>query len=431
MRDLASICTIEKVWPLEGKDKVQGAGFKENAYEVMVSKDIQPDMLVAFIQEGAVLPVCETWEWLRKRCYRDNLNGKEGFLIKPQKFSGIKSWGLAVPLSELGLDESVTKKFKAGDDISDLLGIWKYEPAEDASPTKGESKKAYPKWVKFCLEHTVTRWIGRIWQKRHQNSGGGFPSELISKSDETTIQNMKGALEKFAEDQVVITAKMEGQSFTVIPVFGKRGFIVKKKAVVGAYVCSRNNAYKLEDKSLFWDMMRKYDIVKKMKELWATEHKAVILQGEQVGPSIQDNIYDFKQNHWYLFAAKDYDSLKQVTYEEQVKIADKFGMRTVPLLWTGKLNEIMPNIDAAVSFAEKASWEPIDGDKIHSWLNLEDKGKLWTDFMQHEGIVVRTSSFDKDNNIGVSFKVKNLPYAERGLGKIHNDCINYKQSAKA
>lgn len=430
MRDLASICTIEKVWPLEGKDKVQGAGFKENAYEVMVSKDIQPDMLVAFIQEGAVLPVCETWEWLRKRCYRDNLNGKEGFLIKPQKFSGIKSWGLAVPLSELGLDESVTKKFKAGDDISDLLGIWKYEPAEDASPTKGESKKAYPKWVKFCLEHTVTRWIGRIWQKRHQNSGGGFPSELISKSDETTIQNMKGALEKFAEDQVVVTAKMEGQSFTVIPVFGKRGFIVKKKAVVGAYVCSRNNAYKLEDKSLFWDMMRKYDIVKKMKELWATEHRAVILQGEQVGPSIQDNIYDFKQNHWYLFAAKDYDSLKQVTYEEQVKIADKFGMRTVPLLWTGKLNEIMPNIDAAVSFAEKASWEPIDGDKIHSWLNLEDKGKLWTDFMQHEGIVVRTSSFDKDNNIGVSFKVKNLPYAERGLGKIHNDCINYKRSAK-
>lgn len=431
MRDLASICTIEKVWPLEGKDKVQGAGFKENAYEVMVSKDIQPDMLVAFIQEGAVLPVCETWEWLRKRCYRDNLNGREGFLIKPQKFSGIKSWGLAVPLSELGLDESVTKKFKAGDDISDLLGIWKYEPAEDASPTKGESKKAYPKWVKFCLEHTVTRWIGCIWQKRHQNSGGGFPSELISKSDETTIQNMKGALEKFAEDQVVVTAKMEGQSFTVIPVFGKRGFIVKKKAVVGAYVCSRNNAYKLEDKSLFWDMMRKYDIVKKMKELWATEHRAVILQGEQVGPSIQDNIYDFKQNHWYLFAAKDYDSLKQVTYEEQVKIADKFGMRTVPLLWTGKLNEIMPNIDAAVSFAEKASWEPIDGDKIHSWLNLEDKGKLWTDFMQHEGIVVRTSSFDKDNNIGVSFKVKNLPYAERGLGKIHNDCINYKQSAKA
>ena len=204
MRDLASVCTIEKVWALEGKDKVQGASFKENSYEVMVSKDINPGMFVAFIQEGACLPVCENWEWLRKRCYRDNLNGKEGFLIKPQKFSGIKSWGLAVPLNELGLDISVWKKFKAGDDITELLGIWKYEPEEDASP-KGESKKSYPKWVKFCLSHSLTRWIGRAWQKKHQNSAGGFPSELISKSDETTIQNMKGILEKYAESKVNIT----------------------------------------------------------------------------------------------------------------------------------------------------------------------------------------------------------------------------------
>ena len=213
MRDLASVCTIEKVWALEGKDKVQGAGFKENAYEVMVSKDIQPGMLVAFIQEGAVLPVCETWEWLRKRCYHDNLNGKEGFLIKPQKFSGIKSWGLAVPLNELGLDESAYKKLKAGDNLEELLHIWKYEPEEDASPrTSSNSKKAYPKWVKFCLSHSLTRWIGRIWQKKHQNSTGNFPTDLISKSDETTIQNMKGALEKFADKKVNITAKMEGQS---------------------------------------------------------------------------------------------------------------------------------------------------------------------------------------------------------------------------
>lgn len=426
MRDLASVCTIEKVWALEGKDKVQGASFKENSYEVMVSKDIQPGMLVAFIQEGACLPVCDTWEWLRKRCYRDNLNGKEGFLIKPQKFSGIRSWGLAVPLNELGLEESVYKKLKSGDNLEEVLGIWKYEPEEDASP-RASSKKAYPKWVKFCLSHYLTRWIGRIWQKRHQKSGGNFPTDLISKSDETTIQNMKGALEKFAESKVNISCKMEGQSATVIPVFGKRGFIVKRKEVVGAYVCSRNNAYKIEDNSIFWDMMRKYDIVKKMKEIWKTEHKAYILQGEQVGPNIQDNIYDFKQNHWYIFTVKDYATLKQLPYEGQVKVADKFGMRVVPLLWTGTLKDVMPDVDAAVAFAEKASWEPIDGDRIHSWLNLENKGKLWKGYMQHEGVVVRTVDYDKDNNIGVSFKVKNMDYQNQGLGKIHSCAVEYKK----
>ena len=417
MRNLASVCTIEKVWALEGKDKVQGASFKENAYEVMVSKDIQPGMLVAFIQEGSILPEINAWEFLRKRCYRDSL---KGFLIKPQKFGTIKSWGLAVPLDELPIaDERVINNLKPGDDLTDLLEIRKYEPEEDASP-RPSSKKAYPKWVKFCLSHTLTRCIGIVWQKSHQKPVGGFPTDLISKSDETTIQNMKGDLEKFAESKVNITAKLEGQSFTVVSTF-------KGKKLTGAYVCSRNNAYKVENSSLFWDMMRKYDVVKKMKEIWKNEHKAYILQGEQVGPTIQDNIYNFKQNHWYIFTVKDYGTLKQLSYEEQVKIADKFGMRVVPLLWTGALKDVMPDIDAAVAFAEKASWEPVDGDKIHSWLNLENKGKLWKDYMQHEGVVVRTVDYDKDNNIGVSFKVKNMDYQNQGLGKIHSCAVEYKK----
>ena len=356
---------------------------------------------------------------MRKRCYRDSL---KGFLIKPQKFGTIKSWGLAVPLDELPIaDERVINNLKPGDDLTDLLGIRKYEPEEDASP-RPSSKKAYPKWVKFCLSHTLTRCIGRVWQKSHQKPVGGFPTDLISRSDETTIQNMKGALEKFAESKVDITAKMEGQSFTVVPTF-------KGKKLTGAYVCSRNNAYKVENDSLFWDMMRKYDIVKKMKEIWKNEHKAYILQGEQVGPTIQDNIYDFKQNHWYIFTVKDYETLKQLPYEEQVKIADKFGMRVVPILWTGTLKDVMPDIDAAVAFAEKASWKPVEDDKVHSWIkNDSDKGKLWKDYMQHEGVVVRTVDYDKDNNIGVSFKVKNIDYQERGLGKIHQDCVDYKNN---
>ena len=414
MRDLASICTIEKVWPLEGKDRVQGASFVENGYEVMVSKDIQPGQLVAFIQEGAILPVRDTWEWLRKRCYRENLNGFNGFLIKAQKFAGIKSWGLAVPLAELGLEESVYSKFKAGEDITELLEIHKYEPEEDASPTKGESKKAYPKWVKFCLSHLLTRWIGRIWQKRHQSSGGGFPSDLISKSDETTIQNMKGALQKYADEKVVITAKMEGQSFCVVPTF-------KGKKLTGAYVCSRNNAYKVPDNSIFWNMMRKYDIVNKMKELWKTEHRAFILQGEQVGPGIQNNIYNFKENQWFLFTVKDFETLNQLSYTEMEKVAKIFGCKVVPAVDCGILKDIMPDIDTAVAYAEKVCWIPVNDTEIETYYNPAI-GKLWKDYFQHEGVVVRSFNYDKDKGIGVSFKVKNLGYAETGLPKIASLC---------
>lgn len=415
MRDLASICTIEKVWPLEGKDKVQGAGFKENAYEVMVSKDIQPDMLVAFIQEGAVLPVCETWEWLRKRCYRDNLNGKEGFLIKPQKFSGIKSWGLAVPLDELGLDESVTKKFKAGDDISGLLGIWKYEPAEDASPTKGESKKAYPKWVKFCLGHTVTRWIGRIWQKRHQNSGGGFPESIILKSDETTVQNMPGAIEKFADELVYISVKMEGQSSTTC-------FDPKKLKKDGLfYVCSRNNAYKLKCNNDFWNYCVNNGMEKKLRDYYKKTGKLLAVQAEQCGPGIQNNIYNFKSLKWFVYLMTDIITGNQLNYDEMVSACKDLGLTMVPVIVANvKLKDIMPTLSAAVKYAEKSYWTLDEKGELVQNYQPKEGEKLWVDYFQNEGVVVRSMNCDKKKNIGLSMKIKNIEYASHSLGEIYN-----------
>ena len=415
MRDLASICTIEKVWPLECKDKVQGAGFKENAYEVMISKDIQPDMLVAFIQEGAVLPVCETWEWLRKRCYRDNLNGKEGFLIKPQKFSGIKSWGLAVPLNELGLDESVTKKFKAGDDISDLLGIWKYEPAEDASPTKGESKKAYPKWVKFCLGHTVTRWIGRIWQKRHQNSGGGFPDHVLLKSDETTVQNMPFAIEKFADELVYISAKMEGQSATTC-------FDSKKSKKDGLfYVCSRNNAYKIKCNSDFWNYCVNNGMEKKLRDYYKKTGKLLAVQAEQCGPGIQNNIYNFKSLKWFVYLMTDIITGNQLNYDEMVSACKDLGLTMVPVIVANvKLKDVMPTLSAAVKYAEKSYWTLDEKGELVQNYQPKEGERLWVDYFQNEGVVVRSMNCDKKKNIGLSMKIKNIDYASHNLGEIYN-----------
>ena len=419
MRDLASICTIDKVWPLEGKDRVQGASMVENGYEAMVSKDIQPGQLVAFIQEGACLPICENWEWLRKRCYKENLNGKEGFLIKPQKFKELRSWGLVVPLHELGLEEKVYSKFKPGQDITELLGIWKYEPEEDASP-KTSSKKAYPKFIKFCLSVWFLRWIGRIWQSKHQNISGGFPSDLISKSDETSLQNMKSILEKYPNSEVYISAKIEGQSFSVIPVF-------KGKKFITAYPCTRNNALPREDNSIFWNMMRKYDVINKMKKLWEKEKIAVILQGEQVGPTIQNNIYDFKDNEWYVYTMKDFFTKKQIGFAYVTTISSKLGLMPVPFIASGVHKELFPDLQTAVSFAEHVVFTPSQKeDKIISF-TVDNLEKLWKNYFQHEGIVVRSVDYDKDHGVGFSYKVKNSDYAEKGLGNINKAVKDYKK----
>ena len=415
MRDLASICTIEKVWPLEGKDRVQGASFVENGYEVMVSKDIQPGQLVAFIQEGAILPVRDTWEWLRKRCYRENLNGFNGFLIKPQKFQGIKSWGLAVPLAELGLEESVYKKFKAGEDITELLEIHKYEPEEDASPTKGESKKAYPKWVKFCLGHTVTRWIGRIWQKRHQNSGGGFPDHVLLKSDETTVQNMPFAIEKFADELVYISAKMEGQSATTC--FDPK----KSKKDDLFYVCSRNNAYKLKCNNDFWNYCVNNGMKKKLRDYYKKTGKLLAVQAEQCGPGIQNNIYNFKSLKWFVYLMTDIITGNQLNYDEMVSACKDLGLTMVPVIVANvKLKDVMPTLSAAVKYAEKSYWTLDENGELIQNYQPKEGEKLWVDYFQNEGVVVRSMNCDKKKNIGLSMKIKNIDYASHNLGEIYS-----------
>ena len=410
MRDLASICTIEKVWPLEGKDKVQGASMIENGYECMVSKDTQPGQLVAFIQEGAILPVKDNWEWLRKRCFKESING---FLIKPMKFSTIKSWGLIVPLNELGLEESVYKKFKAGDDITDLLEIRKYEPIEDASPTKSDSKKSYPKWVKFCLGHFLTRWIGRIWQKNHQNSVGGFPSNYCEKSDETSIQNMKNILVSNQEVEVYVTQKLEGQSFTAMLDIDDK----KHKF----FVCSRNNAYKLVCNNDFWTTAKRYNIENKLKELLKRDGVYYIIQGEQCGPGIQNNIYQLKNIEWFIYTIKTFNPITkeniQLSWDKIVDISEYLGIKTVPFVCKCKLSEIAPDINTVVAFTEKQYWRISNGN-LEFCYKPKDNETLWNDYAQAEGIVVRSLDFDKSKNKGFSWKCKNIQYQEKGLSGI-------------
>lgn len=207
MRDLASVVTIETKSKMYQKDRICAVTFKENGYEAIVPVIHNVGDKMVFIQEGSILPEEPKWEFLRKRCYRDSL---KGFLIAPmtmgakddngEKGSKVKSWGLCVSLEEAGLDPNL----KAGTDVTDSLNIRKYEPdEEDASPTK--SKK--PKFIQFCLNHKTLRWIGKLWLKFNiaPKTSKAFPTDVIQKSDETTIQNCKELISQFKGKEAFIT----------------------------------------------------------------------------------------------------------------------------------------------------------------------------------------------------------------------------------
>ena len=79
---MAYIATIKDVAPIQGKDRIQYVSFNENGYGVIADKSFSVGDKVVYIEVDAILPVKPQFEFLRKRCFKEELNG---FLIKNMK----------------------------------------------------------------------------------------------------------------------------------------------------------------------------------------------------------------------------------------------------------------------------------------------------------------------------------------------------------
>ena len=432
MRDMAKIVTIKSVIPMFQKDRICAVTFNENGYEVIVPKNeaIVGNKMV-FIEADSILPVKPEWEFLRKRCFKPALNG---FLIKAmvmgkkdlngEEGPRVRSWGLAVTPGSIGIEDSV----KVGADLTEALEIRKYEPADDASPTSGGGACKYPFIINKlrCSRYAWCRHIAHAWIDAYRNKGG-FPTDLISKSDETTVQNMPWVLTEHANDEVYTTAKMEGQSVTAL-------LEVKKifwREKIKFYVCSRNQAYKNENANVFWTFAKSHDLPRKFKAYYKRTGLIPIIQAEQCGPGIQNNIYNFDNTRWFVYEAKLFDPktgiCTQVDLDKMIQVATELELEHVPVLDRNvKLKEIMPDVDSAVKYGERAfyricAW--IDGNRIENFRygwneTIPENMHLWSDYMMHEGVVVRSVNCDKDKNVGCSFKIKNIAYAENDLAKM-------------
>ena len=83
-----------------------------------------------------------------------------------------------------------------------------------------------------------------------------------------------------------------------------------------------------------------------------------------------------------------------------------------------KLKDVMPTLSAAVKYAEKSYWTLDEkGELIQNYQPKEGE-KLWVDYFQNEGVVVRSMNCDKKKNVGLSMKIKNIEYSEKSLGGI-------------
>lgn len=314
MRNLASVQKILNIEPIEGADKIEKATVL--GWECVIAKkdNFKVGDLVVYIEIDSIVPDKPEFEFLRDRKFR----------VKTIKLRNQISQGLVMPLSIL--PTNIFCECSEGDDLTEILGIKKYNPEleQENKLTEQRLQLQRNRLTKFLSKYS---WYRRLFFKTKKDS---FP-KFIKKTDETRLQNMPHILEQEKDTFFDITEKIDGTSSTYFLVKNPKRFLCfGQKYIFG--VCSRNLQLNKEDDSPYWTIARQYNIKEKLETL-IYNYDYVILQGEIIGNKIQGNKYKICGYDFYTFNLI-YPNLKIPTTISTtlMDLLDNIGIKTVPIL---------------------------------------------------------------------------------------------------
>ena len=322
MRKLASIQTVKYVKPIPDADSIETVGVL--GWEVVSKKgEFKPGDTCLFIEIDSLLPEIAEFEFLRKSCWNDNL---KKYRLKSCKLKKQLSQGLALPTSVFPILAGLT----AGADVTDLLGIEKYDPPIPTS-ISGDAKKF-------------------IWP--------------ISKTDETRVQldDEYGFIERLTGQPYYIILKLDGTSST---------FLIDPKDET-YHVCGRNYSYKESEHHKFWVLSRKYNIEQGLRNLWNKGLK-IALQGEVCGPGIQKNPLGLSDHDLFVFNVVDLIKNEKLCLEQSLMITQMLGLKFVPIVDNG----------SSFGYTKDELLERAKGKYIHHFNSAKPS-------QDREGIVIRS-----------------------------------------
>ena len=270
MRNLATIQKIKSLEVIENADAIQKA--KVLGWELVVKKgEFKEGELCVYCEIDSLLPDKPEFAFLKAR----------GMRIRTIKLRGQISQGICFPLSIL----PEGTKIEEGADVTELLGITKYEAPVPAS-LAGVAK-------------------------------GLFPS-YIPKTDETRVQVLQEVLDRHKGLKCYISEKLDGSSVTYFLKKGQFG------------VCSRNLELLEDAENTLWKIARELDIENKLRSLGSD----FALQGEIIGESVQKNIYKLRGQTVFFFNVFDIDQYKYLDFEAFKLMIETLGLKTAPILDT-------------------------------------------------------------------------------------------------
>jgi hypothetical protein len=367
-RKLASLQTVVSVSPIENADAIEKITVL--GWECIVKKEekIKVGDLIVYIEIDSIAPPVEPFIFLEQRKYR----------VRTIKLRGVYSQGLALPLAYFPKIFSKVKDniLKEGDDLTELLGIIKYDPELQKERQTANVKIKHSPIREFFMQFY---WFRRLHHKFFPGQKKGWP-EFIRKTDEDRIQSMPSVLQKYTDKEWYVTEKLDGQSASY--------FITKKKSFFGTKfvfgVCSRNIYMKTKHNCNWWNVADKY----KIKEILKSVNENICVQGEIIGPTIQGNKYGISELKFYVFNVYDINNQKYYEYDDLKKFCYSYGFEMVPVV--EHFSEMTLNVQEIIKYSIGKS---VLNKQIH-----------------REGLVFRTINNVNKNNINnepVSFKAIN------------------------
>lgn len=329
MRKLATIRKIDNLLPIEGADLIVTAVI--GGWTVVVKKnEFQVGDLCVYFEIDSFLPDGNSaWQHLVEKHPR-MFEGNRGHRLKTVRLRGQLSQGFAAPVSTFfeafpgsTFDEGqeFSEFFFEGADLSDFLNIKKFElpiPAELA---------------------------GQV--------GGNFPG-FIPKTDQERCQNISNDIFVVNEDsRYEVTMKMDGTSFT--------GFVMD--GVPG--VCGRNWELKINEDNATNSLVRMY-VDSGLQAALLAFGKNLAVQGELMGPGIQQNRESLTAHKLFVFDMYDIDAKAYLTPEQRHAVLTELWnlglsrdmVEHAPVLSMGvTMSELgITNVQELLKFAEGASY---------------------------------------------------------------------------
>ncbi len=260
-RKLATVRIIKSIEPIPNADSIVKLTFENIGWVCVTNKDTNPQVgdKRIYFEVDSVLPKVPIFDFM----------STSNYIVKTMKFRGQVSQGLSMPIDEVLTGMNITQPvgIEEGTDLTDILGIVKYEFDED---------------------------------KMGPDTKGPFPG-FIEKTDEERAENIPNLEQLLAEHKFGATIKIDGESSTFYLCDGIFG------------VCCHEVEVKDSPGNKFWEMARKYKIEERMRALSNNTIKNFAIQGEIAGPGIRGNRLGLKQVEMFVFTIQNIDTAKRLT----------------------------------------------------------------------------------------------------------------------